>query len=135
VTPSDQQLASQHDQRCGQTDARSVGQPGLFAGSMVGPSVTRRMPAGVIRVLAALAGLGRAVWLWVHPGQPTLFAFSPNYMRWMRTKRFTSGTETGANPTITSPPPIKTALANKPKFLIVPRVCSCVRAGDAFGRQ
>lgn len=41
---------------------------GLFAGSILGPSVTRRVPAGVIRVLAALAGLGLAVWLWVHPG-------------------------------------------------------------------
>jgi hypothetical protein len=40
---------------------------GLFAGSRFGPSVTRRVPGNVIRVLAALAGLGLAIRLWVVP--------------------------------------------------------------------
>ena len=40
---------------------------GLFAGSRVGPSVTRRVPGGVLRVLVALAGLGLAIHLWVAP--------------------------------------------------------------------
>jgi uncharacterized protein len=38
---------------------------GLFAGSTIGPRLTRRVPAGVIRWLAALLGLGLAVKLWV----------------------------------------------------------------------
>jgi uncharacterized protein len=40
---------------------------GLFVGSRIGPSVTRRVPGGLIRVLAALAGLGLAIDLWVSP--------------------------------------------------------------------
>jgi len=40
---------------------------GLFAGSRFGPSVTRRVPGNVLRVLAALAGLGLAIRLWVVP--------------------------------------------------------------------
>lgn len=40
---------------------------GLFAGSRFGPSVTRRVPGNVIRVLAALAGLGLAIRLWAVP--------------------------------------------------------------------
>ncbi len=40
---------------------------GLFAGSIVGPSVTRRVPGPLLRVLVALAGLGLAIWLWVFP--------------------------------------------------------------------
>jgi len=38
---------------------------GLFAGSFVGPSVTRRMPGTLLRVLVAGAGFGLAIWLWV----------------------------------------------------------------------
>jgi hypothetical protein len=41
---------------------------GLFAGSTIGPSITRRLPGGVIRVLVGLAGLGLAIKLWVAPG-------------------------------------------------------------------
>jgi uncharacterized membrane protein YfcA len=40
---------------------------GLFVGSRIGPSVTRRVPGGVLRVLVALAGLGLAIDLWVSP--------------------------------------------------------------------
>jgi uncharacterized membrane protein YfcA len=40
---------------------------GLLAGSRIGPSVTRRVPGGVIRVVAACAGLGLAIELWVFP--------------------------------------------------------------------
>ncbi len=38
---------------------------GLLGGSMVGPSVTRRVPGDLLRVLVAVAGLGLAIWLWV----------------------------------------------------------------------
>ena len=38
---------------------------GAFAGSTVGPSVTRRVPGNVLRVLVAMAGLGLAVRLWI----------------------------------------------------------------------
>jgi uncharacterized protein len=34
---------------------------GFLAGSMIGPSLTRRMPGNVLRVIAALAGLALAV--------------------------------------------------------------------------
>lgn len=37
---------------------------GLFAGSMLGPRVARRLPAGLLRWLVALVGAGLAVWLW-----------------------------------------------------------------------
>ena len=40
---------------------------GLLVGSFFGPSVARRVPGNVMRVLAALLGLGLAVWLWVVP--------------------------------------------------------------------
>jgi uncharacterized membrane protein YfcA len=40
---------------------------GLLVGSRIGPSVTRRVPAGVLRVLAASAGLALAIELWVSP--------------------------------------------------------------------
>lgn len=38
---------------------------GLLVGSFFGPSVARRVPGNVLRVLAALLGIGLAVWLWV----------------------------------------------------------------------
>ncbi|MGH2512199.1 MAG: sulfite exporter TauE/SafE family protein [Candidatus Limnocylindrales bacterium] len=41
---------------------------GLFAGSTVGPAVTRRVPADALRVVVGLAGLGLAVKLWLSPG-------------------------------------------------------------------
>jgi uncharacterized protein len=41
---------------------------GLLVGSRVGPSLTRRVPGNVVRVLVALAGLGLAIRLWVVPG-------------------------------------------------------------------
>ncbi len=41
---------------------------GLLVGSMVGPSITRRVPGSVLRVVIAMAGLGLAVHLWVSPG-------------------------------------------------------------------
>ena len=40
---------------------------GLFVGSRFGPSVTRRVPGALIRVAAAMAGLGLAVELWLFP--------------------------------------------------------------------
>jgi len=40
---------------------------GMLAGSMVGPRVARRLPAGVLRWLVALLGLGLAVKLWISP--------------------------------------------------------------------
>ena len=40
---------------------------GLFAGSSIGPSVARRVPPNALRVVAALAGLGLAIRLWVVP--------------------------------------------------------------------
>ena len=40
---------------------------GLLAGSVVGPSITRRVPARVVRTVVALAGFGLAVRLWVNP--------------------------------------------------------------------
>jgi uncharacterized protein len=39
---------------------------GLVAGSMVGPGLTRRVPGIAVRLFAAAAGLGLAIWLWVH---------------------------------------------------------------------
>lgn len=41
--------------------------PGLFAGSMLGPRVARRLPAGLLRWLVALVGIGLAVRLWIAP--------------------------------------------------------------------
>jgi hypothetical protein len=40
---------------------------GLFVGSTIGPRIARHVPPGAIRWLAALAGLGLAVRLWVVP--------------------------------------------------------------------
>lgn len=40
---------------------------GLLAGSLVGPSATRRVPANVLRVLVACAGMGLAIRLWIVP--------------------------------------------------------------------
>jgi uncharacterized membrane protein YfcA len=40
---------------------------GLLVGSFLGPSVARRVPGNVLRVLAALLGFGLAIWLWVAP--------------------------------------------------------------------
>ncbi len=40
---------------------------GALVGSALGPSVTRRVPGGVLRVLVALAGIGLAIRLWVAP--------------------------------------------------------------------
>lgn len=37
---------------------------GLFTGSLIGPKVARRVPAGLLRWLVALVGLGLAAWLW-----------------------------------------------------------------------
>ncbi len=37
---------------------------GVLAGSMIGPSLTRHIPANVLRITAALAGLGLAIHLW-----------------------------------------------------------------------
>jgi uncharacterized membrane protein YfcA len=41
---------------------------GLFAGSMIGPRLARRIPAGALRWLVVLLGLALAVKLWVAPG-------------------------------------------------------------------
>jgi uncharacterized protein len=41
---------------------------GVLAGSRLGPSLTRRIPAGVLRIVVALIGLGLAVDLWLSPG-------------------------------------------------------------------
>jgi uncharacterized protein len=38
---------------------------GFLAGSVIGPSVTRHLPGPVLRIAAALAGLGVAVHLWI----------------------------------------------------------------------
>jgi uncharacterized protein len=40
---------------------------GMFAGSMLGPRLARRVPAGVLRWLVALLGLALAVKLWLAP--------------------------------------------------------------------
>ena len=40
---------------------------GMFVGSSVGPRVTRRLPAKVLRLLIALFGISLAVELWLHP--------------------------------------------------------------------
>lgn len=41
---------------------------GMFAGSMLGPRVTRRVPATFMRWLIALLGLTLAILLWLSPG-------------------------------------------------------------------
>jgi hypothetical protein len=40
---------------------------GALLGSSLGPSVTRRVPGNVLRVVVALAGIGLAIHLWVSP--------------------------------------------------------------------
>lgn len=40
---------------------------GLFAGSLIGPRLARRLPTPVLRWLVALLGLGLAVKLWIAP--------------------------------------------------------------------
>jgi uncharacterized membrane protein YfcA len=40
---------------------------GLFAGSLAGPQVARRLPPAILRWLVALAGLALAVHLWLSP--------------------------------------------------------------------
>ena len=37
---------------------------GFLIGSAIGPALTRRLPAQVVRIIAALAGLGLAIRLW-----------------------------------------------------------------------
>jgi len=40
---------------------------GLFAGSLAGPWVARRLPPGILRWLVALTGLALAIRLWIDP--------------------------------------------------------------------
>jgi uncharacterized protein len=40
---------------------------GLLMGSTIGPSLTRRVPGNIVRVVVALAGFGLAMHLWVTP--------------------------------------------------------------------
>jgi hypothetical protein len=40
---------------------------GMFAGSMIGPRLARHIPAGILRWLVALLGMGLAVKLWIAP--------------------------------------------------------------------
>jgi uncharacterized membrane protein YfcA len=40
---------------------------GMFAGSTLGPHLTRRMPAGPMRWAVAAVGIGLAIELWLHP--------------------------------------------------------------------
>ncbi len=40
---------------------------GMFAGATIGPRVARRLPAGLLRWVGALLGLGLAVKLWIAP--------------------------------------------------------------------
>ena len=41
---------------------------GMFAGSLVGPVVARRLPPALLRWLVALTGLALAIRLWIAPG-------------------------------------------------------------------
>jgi uncharacterized membrane protein YfcA len=41
---------------------------GMLIGSLLGPSVTRRVPAGVVRPVVAALGFGLAIQLWVSHG-------------------------------------------------------------------
>ncbi len=41
---------------------------GLLGGSMLGPIVARRVPAGLLRWLVSLSGIGLAIKLWISPG-------------------------------------------------------------------
>lgn len=40
---------------------------GFLAGSRIGPSLTRRIPGNILRIVVALAGLGLAAHLWLSP--------------------------------------------------------------------
>jgi uncharacterized protein len=40
---------------------------GVLVGSRASPSLTRRIPAGVLRIVVAVVGLGLAVYLWLNP--------------------------------------------------------------------
>jgi uncharacterized membrane protein YfcA len=40
---------------------------GMVVGSRFGPLVARRLPAGLLRWLIVLLGMGLAVYLWLHP--------------------------------------------------------------------
>jgi uncharacterized protein len=40
---------------------------GVLAGSRLGPGLTRRIPAGILRVVVGIIGLGLAVFLWLSP--------------------------------------------------------------------
>ncbi|MHB9859043.1 sulfite exporter TauE/SafE family protein [Streptomyces sp. YIM S03343] len=40
---------------------------GMFVGSTLGPRITRRLPASILRCLVALIGLGLAIQLWINP--------------------------------------------------------------------
>jgi uncharacterized protein len=40
---------------------------GVLVGSGIGPSLTRRLPAGFVRIVVALVGFGLAAELWLHP--------------------------------------------------------------------
>ncbi len=39
---------------------------GLLLGSFIGPSLTRRIPGPILRVVVALLGIGLAVWLFAN---------------------------------------------------------------------
>jgi hypothetical protein len=41
---------------------------GFLAGSRAGPSLARRVPGNILRIVVAVAGLGLAVHLWMSPG-------------------------------------------------------------------
>ncbi|HEY5398550.1 MAG TPA: sulfite exporter TauE/SafE family protein [Trebonia sp.] len=41
---------------------------GVLAGSWIGPSLTRRIPPGLLRIVVAFVGFGLALDLWLHPG-------------------------------------------------------------------
>ena len=40
---------------------------GVLAGSSIGPSLTRRIPPRLLRIVVALVGFGLALDLWLHP--------------------------------------------------------------------
>ncbi|GAA4638536.1 sulfite exporter TauE/SafE family protein [Actinoallomurus vinaceus] len=40
---------------------------GMFVGSILGPRITRRLPAGLLRWLVALIGIALAIQLWISP--------------------------------------------------------------------
>jgi hypothetical protein len=40
---------------------------GMFIGSVLGPRITRRLPASLLRWLVALIGIALAIQLWINP--------------------------------------------------------------------